>query len=163
MEAHSIVIMEHKPFDKNLFRENDLAAKQVAVDLLQDHGFRLDHPLQDQEEQYKKWDLIITRIQDQKVITVEAELKKVWTLSGKWQGWPSIDVPYRKKDSKANLFIMSNSLKDTAAVTTMHLIHQSPVTVKDTIYTQGGRFFNCPLEIFRFYVKKEGTWSRMDL
>jgi hypothetical protein len=153
--------MEYKPFDRNLFRENDLAAKQVAVDLLQDHGFKLEVPLQEQEEQYKKWDLIITRIQDQKIITVEAELKKVWTKSGTWQGWPCIDVPYRKKDSKANLFIMSNVLRDTAAVTTMDLLKSSPVSSKKTIYTDHEYFFNCPLQYFRFYHKTKDSWIKI--
>ena len=150
-----------KPFDRDLYNQNDIRAKQEAVNLLQDHGFKLETQLQDQQEQYKKWDLYITRTQDQKVITVETEVKRVWDRSGVWQGFQTIDIPHRKKHSQANVFIMFNKQLNTAAISTMHLIHQSPVTVKDTIYTAGERFFNCPLEIFRFYVKKEGTWSRM--
>lgn len=151
----------YKPFDRNLFREFDLAAKQTSVDLLQDHGFRLDVPLQDQEEQYKKWDLIITRIHDDQKVSVECEIKKVWTASGRWQGWPCIDVPYRKKDSKANLFIMINNQKDTAAVTTMSLVHQSPTSKKKTIYTDNEEFFNIPIAYFRFYYKTKKGWVKV--
>lgn len=150
-----------KPFDRNLYLENDHRAKQAAANLMIDQGFTLETPLQNQVEQYKKWDFVIRRNSDGQQVTVETEVKKVWDRSGVWQGFQTIDIPGRKRHSQANVFIMINKHFDTAAVTTMHLIHQSPVTVKDTIYTQNERFFNCPLEIFRFYVLKEGSWIRM--
>ena len=153
--------MEYKPFDRNLYNQNDLAAKTTAAGFLCSQGFTLLTPLQDQKEQYKAWDFQIQRDADQQLITVEAELKKVWTRSGSWQGFQTIDVPYRKKDSKANLFIMINQLQDTIAVTTMDLLKGSPVTKKKTIYTDNEPFFNVPLAYFRFYHKTKDSWIKI--
>jgi len=152
---------EFKPFSKELSDENDLVAKNVAVDFLQSTGkYKLVTPLEEQQEVYKKYDFTIVDLIKNKTVGVEVERKKVWVKSGKWQGWGTIDIPHRKKDSEADLFVMVNNGCDTIAATLMNKIKKSSVTPKKTIYTDNELFFNVNKDQFAFYHKKEGSWIK---
>ena len=78
-----------------------------------------------------------------------------------WQGWSTIDVPARKNESEADLFIMVNKECNTIAVTTMKNVLQSKITSKKTIYTENEEFFNVDLNKFKFYCKSEGSWKKI--
>jgi len=153
---------EYKKFSQELCDENDQVAKEVAVDYLQWTGhYKLDTPLSEQEELYKKQDFEITLISKSKKVTIEVERKKVWTKMCAWQGWPTIDVPARKNESEADLFIMVNKDCNTIAVTTMKNVLESKVSSKKTIYTESEDFFNVELNKFKFYCKNEGFWKKI--
>lgn len=153
---------EYKKFSQELCDENDQVAKEVALDFLQWTGhYRLDTSLEEQEELYKKQDFEVTLISNDRKVKVEVERKKVWLKVCQWQGWSTIDVPARKNESEADLFIMVNKECNTIAVTTMKNVLQSKVTSKKTIYTDNEEFFNVDLNKFKFYCKSEGSWKKI--
>lgn len=153
---------EYKKFSQELCDENDQVAKEVALDFLQWTGYyRLDTSLEEQEELYKKQDFEVALISNDRKVKVEVERKKVWSKVCQWQGWSTIDVPARKNESEADLFIMANKECNTIAVTTMKNVLQSKVTSKKTIYTENEEFFNVDLNKFKFYCKSEGSWKKI--
>ncbi len=149
----------YKKFSKELYDENDKLAKDVACDFLISRGFILETPLSEQKEIYKKGDFYIKL--NKSIILVEVERKKVWKKSGEWEGWNTIDIPYRKKDSKSNIFIMVNNNCDTIAMIKTEKILESKVQTKDTKYTTDEKFFNVNLDNFYFYYKVNNKWKRI--
>jgi len=151
---------ELKPFSKDLYDENDFKPKEVAKEFLESTRFySMISSLEEQKEKYKEHDFEIFLINPFTKIAVEVERKKVWTKSGKWQGWNSIDVPYRKKDSKSNLFIMINKNFDTLAITNMKNILNADVYQKKTIYTNEESFFKVDINKFKIYFKNKDSWD----
>jgi len=152
---------EYKKFSQELCDENDAVAKETAVNFLEwKKYYKLETPLSEQSELYKKQDFEIKLLSTDRMVRVEVERKKVWVKSGVWQGWPTIDVPIRKKDSEAHLFIMVNKSCDTIAVTHMKKVLESKISSKKTIYTNNEEFFNVDLKCFRFYKKVDGGWEK---
>jgi len=150
---------EYKPFSKKLYDENDQIAKEVALDFLISTGhYKLETPLKDQKELYKKQDFEVVLVSKNKKVSVEVERKRVWTKSCKWQGWDTIDVPVRKNESKAKLYVMINNPGDTIAITKMKSVLKSKISTKKTIYTDNEDFFNVELNEFKFYCKKGDVW-----
>jgi hypothetical protein len=153
---------EYKKFSQELCNENDQVAKEVAVDFLEWTGhYKLEVPLDEQEEQFKKQDFEVVLISKDRKVSIEVERKKVWTKECVWQGWPTIDVPSRKSESASDLFIMVNKECNTIAVTTMKNVLTSKVSAKKTIYTDSEDFFNVELGKFNFYCKSEGSWKKI--
>jgi hypothetical protein len=153
---------EYKKFSQELCNENDQVAKEVAVDFLEWTGhYKLEVPLDEQEEQFKKQDFEVVLISKDRKVSIEVERKKVWTKECAWQGWPTIDVPSRKSESASDLFIMVNKECNTIAVTTMKNVLTSKVSAKKTIYTDSEDFFNVELGKFNFYCKSEGSWKKI--
>jgi hypothetical protein len=153
---------EYKKFSQKLCDENDQVAKEVAIDFLTWTGhYKLEIPLDQQEEQFKKQDFEVVLISKNRKVKVEVERKKVWTKVCQWQGWSTIDVPSRKSESESDLFIMVNSECNTIAVTTMKNVLSSKVSAKKTIYTNNENFFNVELNKFKFYCKNEGSWKKI--
>ena len=147
----------NKRFSKELYDESNTVAMSTAVTILETicdgKAYRLDVPLHMQEESYKSHDFVISRLHDKGTtnVYVEAERKLVWGTSGKWEGFNTIDVPHRKAQSKADLFVMVNAKNDTAAIARMKDIISSPVETKKTIYTDAEKFFKVGLDKFKFY------------
>lgn len=153
---------EYKKFSQKLCNENDQIAKEIAVDFLIWTGYyKLEIPLEEQEEQFKKQDFEVVLISKNKKVKIEVERKKVWTKVCQWQGWSTIDVPSRKNESESDLFIMVNNECNTVAVTTMKNVLTSKVSAKKTIYTDNEDFFNVELSKFKFYCKSEGFWKKI--
>jgi hypothetical protein len=151
---------ELKPFSKDLYDENEFKSKEIAKEFLESTRFySMIGSLEEQKEKYKEHDFEIFLINPFTKIAVEVERKKVWTKSGKWQGWNSIDVPYRKKDSKSNLFIMINKNFDTLAITNMKNILNADVYQKKTIYTNEESFFKVDINKFKIYFKNKDSWD----
>jgi hypothetical protein len=147
----------NKRFSKELYDESNTVAMSTAVTILETicdgKAYRLDVPLHMQEESYKSHDFVISRLHDTGTtnVYVEVEKKRVWGTSGKWEGFSTIDVPYRKSESKANLFVMVNNNNDTAAIARMSDVVSSPIESKRTIYTDDEKFFKVGLDKFKFY------------
>jgi hypothetical protein len=153
---------EYKKFSQELCNENDQVAKEVAVDFLEWTGYyKLEVPLDQQEEQFKKQDFEVVLISKNRKVSVEVERKKVWVKECEWQGWSTIDVPARKSESASDLFIMVNKECNTIAVTTMKNVLTSKISAKKTIYTDSEDFFNVELSKFKFYCKSEGSWKKI--
>jgi len=142
---------ERKPFESRLYLENDIPTKSVAADFLIAMGFELRVPLIEQPEFYCDWDIELFHEGIPKHIEVERKLS--WQVSGAWQEYETVDVPYRKKESKADFFIMINKNFDTLCVCPMQIVQESVVGKKKTKYTLSGteKFYQCPLNIFFFY------------
>jgi hypothetical protein len=152
--------MSHKKFSKELFDENDNISKTIAVDFLESTGhYVLITPLNEQKEKYKEHDFEILLKSNNKLIKVEVEKKNVWYKSGTWQGFSTIDVAYRKNESKSDLFVMFNKNCDTLAITTMKNVLSSKTSYKKTIYTNNELFFNVDLDKFKFYYKNNNKWN----
>ena len=152
---------DYKEFDPKLHEESDFKAKALATHFLtqlKSPNLKITKPLSYQQEAYKDWDFFLFDEDKQKEVYVEVECKKVWKKSGEWQGWPTIDIPYRKKDSKADIFIMTNYYFDTILVTPMHNILNAKVVEKDTIYTRQEEFFSVSVAKFRLFYLECNRW-----
>lgn len=157
--------MTYKRFSRDLYKENNKRAIETACNFLLSvpkTKLELKIPLEQQREAFKDRDFFLFRVRDGKRIDIEAEIKKVWKVSGRWQGWPTIDVPARKKDSKAQIFIMINNSDNTIAVALMKDVLASPVSNKATVYTDEEPFFNAPLNKFAFYYWVNEKWKHID-
>lgn len=154
--------MNTKKFCQQLYNENDLVCKKVVSDFLVETGkYKISQRIEEQPEYFKQLDFEILYLPTNQIIKVEVERKIVWDKSGQWQGYSTIDVPYRKKDSKADLYVMVNKYLDTLAITTMNKILESKVETKNTIYTNDEKFFKCKLDIFLFRYKKDYKWGKI--
>lgn len=158
----------YKPFEKALYKKFDAAAKKICSEYLISTGkFALDIPLEEQGEAFKTRDFYVTELQTGNKVLCECEVKAVWTKSGEWQNmyWGSIDIPYRKKNSKSSLFFVLNSKLDTLAVIKREDLFASAVGYKNTKNSYTGTrtaqepFFQVPLSKIAFYYNKLGRWS----
>ena len=139
-----------KKFSQKLYDQNDLKTKELVYKFLSLYFpcYKLI-PIADQEECYKSHDLVIIDTRTNKQVLLEVERKAVWYKRGEWQGWDTVDIPYRKKDSKAKYFFMVNKWFDTLPVIKMSKILESSVITKSTIYTQEEKFFRIPVSEFK--------------
>lgn len=148
--------METKPFDKEIWEQCDWPTKELVAKFLESTGkYILETPLEEQIEAFKQHDFRVIHKDSNLPVYIEVEQKLVWTKEHKWQGYPTLDVPYRKKDSKADLFIMVNRALNTLAVIPMHKIHRSITYRKNTKHnsgeTQKERFFAVDLNDCVFF------------
>lgn len=160
--------LNYKPFSKEDHASSDPLSRYYAVQCLTSlsSNFHLATPLEDQKEEYKRWDFIINY--GNKTLAVETEQKKVWTRTDGTFQYRTIDVPTRKKKSEADLYLMFNSTFDVVAMTEMDKILNADTITKSTrrasgeYITQGETFFSVPVSSFRFYVTG-GTaeWTRV--
>lgn len=149
----------YKKFSRDLYDENDRLAKDIACEFLVSKGMILEIPLNEQSEMYKMGDFYIKYKNSN--LLIEVERKKVWYKHGEWQGYDTVDIPYRKKDTKSNVFIMVNNSCDTIAVIPTKKILSSNIQTKDTIYTQNEKFFKVNSSDFNFYHKKNDLWIKI--
>ncbi len=157
--------MGNKKFEPELLKKFDRKGKSVALDFLEStKKFKLLIPLDEQKERYKKWDFIIKNIETNRNTKIECEVKSVWKETGCFP-YETVHVPHRKKDSKANIFIMVNNKGDSIFVTKMSTVKQSKVITKFTRNRFNGTttydepFFELNLTRGKFYTKdKKGKW-----
>jgi len=147
---------DKKPYSKKDYEESDYRAKVVTARfMMRDGKFSLKESIKNQKEAYKSHDVIMVRNRDGFKIKIETEQKRCWWKSEEWQGYPTIDVPYRKKDSKADTFIQINLYWDTLAVAPMKDVLNAPTSRKNAkcsnVSTVGEMFFNVDLDKFRFF------------
>lgn len=146
-----------KPFCNKLHQaSNSLSISTAADYLIRTGQYAYDSimPL-DQPEAYKESDFTLIQISTSKQVRIEVEHKRTWIKSGEWQGYPSLDVPARKKESKADIFIMLNNQADTLAIIKMKDVLESPIYIKNTIYTINEEFFAVDLSKVTFVFLNE--------
>lgn len=149
-----------KPFDEEMWRKCDGPTKELIARLLLSSGeYTLPVPITDQPEAFKKHDFEIKSKKHNRPILVEVEQKRVWTKQHRWQGYPTLDVPYRKKDSKADFFFMANLHLDTIAFTPMEAVLSSITYCKNTKHNSGRthneQFFAVDLANVSFFSIKD--------
>lgn len=144
-----------KPYSKELDDENNSLSIVVAFNYLMSTGhYKYDVNPLDQPQAFKDHDFIILKSKDSKPVKIEVERKKSWKKSGMWQGFKTLDVPARKRESKSDIFVMTNYNSDTIAVMKMKDVLNSPIYEKDTIYTKKEQFFAVPLDRVKFVSMK---------
>jgi hypothetical protein len=145
----------YKKFDKKLYDENNKRAVDECKNLFNQFGYNILKS----KEAYKDWDFLVEK--NDNIISVEVEVKKVWTKQGRWQGYSTVDIPFRKSASKADMYIMFNALLNTLIFCKMRVILKAPKSNKDTIYTHEEPFFNVEVDKF-FLMEKEGNdWKHL--
>jgi hypothetical protein len=155
--------LSHKPFSQQDYKQNNPAIVVASGYLMSTGYYRYnDHPIE-QSEKYKDYDFCLILKAGNRMISVEVERKRGWVKSGEWQGWPTMDVPARKKSSKADLFVMSNAPMDTLAICLMKDVLESPTYEKNTqcstVKTENELFFAVNLEKVKFVKMK---WEKIN-
>jgi len=157
---------ERKDFSQKAYKENDPKAKKNSAGFLVSLGIcNLKVPVEEQPECHKEKDLWLELILTKAELKLEAERKlSGWMEHGRWDGWPSLDIPFRKEDSQAHIHIMFNYHWDTLAVTRMSEVLRQVNDKfvykgqKPTKFTKHEHFFRMPLEHSKFFTKKNGIW-----
>lgn len=160
------MVPNSKKFDTADYKLSDATSKQLGATFLleKDANFNFKNPLDEQKELFKKGDFLIHY--RSKPILVETEQKRVWTSSDGSFPYETIDVPTRKWESKANLYIMFNLNFDVLALTEMRNVLDAEVITKSTRrangerLTEGETFFHVPVEKFEFYTRTEAGWVK---
>ena len=139
--------MDYKPFSKSLYDANNSRGCRAAIDFLS----KFNYTLYDATERYKLWDLVFKK--DNTFLKVEVEVSSCWTKDDEWQGYRSLTCPHRKKDSRADIYMMFNSSLNACAVVPMKRVTTSPIIRKNTKYTTNEPFFNVSLFDVDFFFK----------
>lgn len=141
-----------KPFSQELYKENNDVAIIMSLSYLisTGHYYFKKNPIE-QEEVFKQYDYVLFLKKNDRQVKIEVERKKTWVKSGMWQGYETLDVPERKKDSEADLLIMINNTLDTIAIMKMKDVLNSKVYKKNTIYTTEEKFYAVDLQKIKFY------------
>lgn len=139
-----------KKFDRALYEQCDTFGKTVAKKFMSQEGYKLTSEV----EAYKSHDLIFAK--DGKHCKVEVEMNLRWMT----QNYPyqTLTVPYRKKDSKADFYIMVSKNGEGLLTIPMAEILSAPTIVKDTRYTKQERFFCLPISNARIYFLQDGYY-----
>lgn len=156
--------MAKKPFEKSLYTKFDKSGKKQAVEFLtQCKGYSLQIPLDEQVEKYK-YDLVMD---DKNGLPqkIEVEVKTVWETT-KFP-YPTIHVPWRKKNSEADVFIMFNHWFTSLLITPMKTILESLTVFKATrnrytgTSTKSEKFFEFYVSQADFYYREENNWFEL--
>lgn len=141
----------YKPFSQALYDENNKKGIQIANDFLTSQGYKFVNDI----EAYKSHDFIVQK--DNKTYKVEVEISKIWnTIRFPFK---SMTVPYRKKDSQADLFIQTNVFGNSLHMCPMTVVKASPVIRKDTRYTKNEPFFNVSLNSLQHFILEDDSWT----
>ena len=115
----------HKPFDRKLYNENNAIGNKIALECLTQNGFCT---LEDGEvERYSDRDCLVQK--NNTPVAIEVERKLVWRNKSDWEGYPTIRVPYRKRASKADFYIMINKDSTCLVICRMEDVKQSKTTI----------------------------------
>ena len=139
-----------KKFCPRLYKENDDKGKQTAL-----HFFKqLGYTLYDDREAYKSHDFIVSKNNEKQ--KVEVEVARSWTTLA--FPYPNMTIPYRKKDSKADVFIQTNLNGSALIMCPMKSVLNARVITKNTIYTKDEKFFSLPISTLRQFYCEDGIW-----
>lgn len=146
----------NKPFCKKSYDENNENGIKTSMSMLNQFGYKTI----DTTEAYSDRDYIV----EKKGIAykIEAEMSHSWTTLDDIPGnWWYVSVPYRKRHSGADLFILVNHSMTALAVARMSEVKKSEVKEKFVFSTKMNEaFFNVPLTSFNVYFLKDGIWTK---
>lgn len=143
-----------KKFDRKLYDECDSFGKIVAKKFMTQE----DYELLDDTEAYKSHDLIF--IKNDIPIKIEVEMNLRWYT--KRYPYSTITVPYRKRYSKADLYIMISKNGEALLTIPMSKILSADTIVKDTRYTTQERFFSLPISDAKFYYLQDSYYYPLE-
>jgi hypothetical protein len=142
-----------------MFDRYDGFGKQVAKSFLTETGHRTIN----ENEAYGSHDFIVEKNAVEK--KVEVEVVNGW----KHDMFPfsAHHVSYRKRTSKADVFIQVNARGTAIAVCDMSVVLNSPVIRKDCRLPDGRTtknepFFAVPISQMRYYYCTDGVWYEDD-
>lgn len=135
-----------KPFDKQLFAENDARARAVVTEYITS---RHSVTITPNPDQYGV-DLLVTG--GLKDWAIECEIKRVW--SGPNFPWVTIQLPerkakYRKKGREVEYWILNNELTHAIVIPGQNLDEHIPVEVPNVLVSRGERFYQIPVALCR--------------
>jgi hypothetical protein len=144
----------NKTFCKKLYDENNPKGIQTAMSLLTQLGFQTI----DTAEAYRDRDFIVA--DGKRTLKIEAEKSNGWTTADGFPGhWYYVSVPYRKRFSGSDVFIMCNKDMTNVAVCNMADIKSSEVGEKFIYMTNMNEsFFFVPMNKFDVYVLDNNVW-----
>jgi hypothetical protein len=146
----------NKPFCRKSYEENNENGIKTSMSLLNQFGYETV----DTSEAYSDRDYIVSK----KCISykIEAEMSHGWTTLDDIPGnWWYVSVPYRKRHSGADLFILVNHSMTAVAVARMSEVKKSEVKEKFVYSTNMTEaFFNVPLSAFNVYSLVNGIWNK---
>lgn len=130
-----------KPFDRQLFNDNDTLAKNKVKELLGGKLKIVDNP--------KRYgvDLLVFNDADEHIFNIETEIKRVWVGDFPYQ---TVQFPERKKKfcslEKPTYFIMFNSDLSQYLVVKSDDMLDSPLGIVPNKYVRyGEQFYQIPL------------------
>lgn len=132
-----------KPFDKQLFDENDSVAKRTVTEYLLATE---DCIVENYPDPYHV-DLLVTGgLGDKRA--VECEVKRVW--SGIGFPWDTVQIPERKRrylecGYPVEYWLLNNDLNCAIVVYGASLLKHEPVEVPNKYVRSGERFYRIPL------------------
>ena len=144
----------NKTFDRKLYDLNNGKGIRTSQEFLG----HFDYDVIDEQEAYSDRDFIVMKGNSQ--YKIEAEVSNNWTTEGMVPHyWSCITVPYRKRFSGADYFILCNQSLKSVAICRMSDVKASTVNEK-YIYMTGMKesFFYVPLDKFDYYSFREGIW-----
>jgi len=138
--------MKRKPFDRQLFAENDRKARVAVVTYLHGEGLvAFDNPDTDYGV-----DLYVRHPDSPEVIyAVEAEIKRVW--SGDTLPWDSVQLPARKfkyiqmTHVPVEYWILNQELTHAIIIHEKSLVDREPVEVYNKYVARGELFYRIPI------------------
>jgi hypothetical protein len=141
-----------KPFSRQLYNENNQRAITKTTEILKTYGYTLH----DASEAYKSHDAIYKR--NNEFLKVELEVSTAWNTTH--FPFPVLTCPYRKAQSKADLYIIYNHDLSSYGIIPMKNVHTSPVIKKNTKYTKDEPFFYVHISNVDFYINNIITTPR---
>ena len=144
-----------KPFCKKDYDFDDSRAKDLAIGFIKSHYFDRWQPIEDGEH-YKDYDVAFES-KDGNIVKLEVEVKHCWKNKERWQGYSTFDIPFRKKDSKADMYICFNDSLNMFMMARMSRVLESSLTTKNTKHRDGSeltrneKFFALELGACRFF------------
>lgn len=147
--------MSRTPFSKDLYNKHNGPGIKVALEMLNQYGFTTVE--NGDVERYCARDCLVSK--DGKNVAIEVERKVVWRRRDDWEGYPSVRVPYRKRNSGADLYIMINEPSTCIIICNMNELKKSPTTKYTTqLHNIEEDFFAVPIDIFDVLVLENGKW-----
>lgn len=146
--------MSVKVFNKKLYDECDNFGKLVAKRFMKQD----DYELVDETEAYRSHDLIFAK--NGVETKVEVEVNRRW--HGRYYPYFTVTVPFRKRFSKADLYIMISSNGEALLTVPMKDVLRANTIVKDTCFTTQERFFSLPINSVTFYYLQDGYYYPLE-
>jgi hypothetical protein len=144
-----------RPFSRDLYNKHNALGIKVALEMLNQNGFEtVDNG---DVEQYSARDCLVAK--NGKPVAVEVERKAVWRRKDAWEGYATVRVPYRKRHSSCDLYVMINEASTCLLICNMHELKKSPTTKYTTqAYNIEEDFFAVPIELFDTMVLENEKW-----
>ncbi len=149
--------MQRRPFSRELYNKHNALGIRVALEMLTQHGYKT---IEDGDvEHYSVRDCMVCK--NNLPVAIEVERKTIWRRRDDWEGYPTVRVPYRKKNSKSDLYIMINDASTCMIVCDMNELKKSPIVKYTTVaYNIEEDFYAVPIELFDVLVLENGIWIR---